>query len=61
MSSNPVAETVASLMPGAQVELAELVAFKSVADFDQYPRSESEGAANWIAGALRAEGFRTWR
>ncbi|MGW4140199.1 M20/M25/M40 family metallo-hydrolase [Streptomyces mirabilis] len=57
MSSNPVAETVASLMPGAQVELAELVAFKSVADFDQYPRSESEGAANWITGALRAEGF----
>ncbi|MER5797842.1 dipeptidase [Streptomyces mirabilis] len=57
MSSNPVAETVASLMPRAQVELAELVAFKSVADFDQYPRSESEGAANWIAGALRAEGF----
>ncbi|QDN76321.1 dipeptidase [Streptomyces sp. S1A1-7] len=57
MSSNPVAETVASLMSGAQVELAELVAFKSVADFDQYPRSESEGAANWIAGALRAEGF----
>ncbi|MFC9628655.1 dipeptidase [Streptomyces mirabilis] len=57
MSSNPVAETVASLMPGAQAELAELVAFKSVADFDQYPRSESEGAANWIADALRAEGF----
>lgn len=46
MSSNPVAETVASLMPRAKAELAELVAFKSVADFDQYPRSESEGAAN---------------
>ncbi|MER5900927.1 dipeptidase [Streptomyces mirabilis] len=57
MSSNPVAETVASLMPGAQAELAELVAFRSVADFDQYPRSESEGAANWVADALRAEGF----
>ncbi|MER5668008.1 dipeptidase [Streptomyces mirabilis] len=57
MSSNPVAETVASLMPGAQAELTELVAFKSVADFDQYPRSESEGAANWVADALRAEGF----
>ncbi|MFE9763163.1 dipeptidase [Streptomyces sp. NPDC005808] len=57
MSSNPVAETVASLMPRAKAELTELVAFKSVADFDQYPRSESEGAANWIAGALRAEGF----
>ncbi|MFJ6086640.1 dipeptidase [Streptomyces sp. NPDC092369] len=57
MSSNPVAETVASLMPRAQAELAELVAFKSVADFDQFPRSESEGAATWVADALRAEGF----
>ncbi|MFF1739846.1 dipeptidase [Streptomyces mirabilis] len=57
MSSNPVAETVASLMPRAQAELTELVAFRSVADFDQYPRSESEGAANWVADALRAEGF----
>ncbi|GHE57870.1 dipeptidase [Streptomyces capitiformicae] len=57
MSSNPVAETVASLIPRAKEELAELVAFKSVADFDQFPRSESEGAANWVADALRAEGF----
>ncbi|MFD4525692.1 dipeptidase [Streptomyces sp. NPDC058470] len=57
MSSNSVAETVASLMPRAKAELTELVAFKSVADFDQYPRSESEGAANWVADALRAEGF----
>ncbi|MER5381834.1 dipeptidase [Streptomyces sp. NBC_00647] len=57
MSSNPVAETVASLMPRAKAELTELVAFKSVADFDQFPRSESEGAANWIADALRSEGF----
>ncbi|MFC4463404.1 dipeptidase [Streptomyces xiangluensis] len=57
MSSNPVAETVASLMPRAKAELTELVAFKSVADFDQFPRSESEGAANWVAQALRTEGF----
>ncbi|MEU1532452.1 dipeptidase [Streptomyces fagopyri] len=57
MSSNPVAETVASLMPAAKADLTELVAFKSVADFGQYPRAESEGAANWIADALRAEGF----
>ncbi|MEU9286043.1 dipeptidase [Streptomyces sp. NPDC048275] len=57
MSSNSVAETVASLMPRAKAELTELVAFTSVADFDQYPRSESEGAANWVADALRAEGF----
>ncbi|MFF8780545.1 dipeptidase [Streptomyces sp. NPDC015140] len=57
MSSNPVAETVSSLLPRAKEELAALVAFKSVADFDQFPRSESVGAANWIASALRAEGF----
>ncbi|MEZ7005121.1 dipeptidase [Streptomyces sp. AD55] len=58
MSSNPVAETVASLMPRAKEELTALVAFKSVADFDQFPREESEAAAGWIADALRAEGFR---
>ncbi|MFE0403743.1 dipeptidase [Streptomyces nigra] len=57
MSSIPVAETVASLMPRAKAELTELVAFKSVADFDQFPRSESEGAARWVADALRVEGF----
>ncbi|MEV8015823.1 dipeptidase [Streptomyces sp. NPDC086554] len=57
MSPNPIAETVASLMPKAKAELTELVAFKSVADFDQFPRSESEAAANWVADALRAEGF----
>ncbi|WP_446034478.1 M20/M25/M40 family metallo-hydrolase [Streptomyces olivaceus] len=57
MSSNPVAETVASLMPRAKEELAALVAFRSVADFEQFPRSESVGAAEWTAAALRAEGF----
>lgn len=57
MPSNPIAETVASLMPRAREELTELVAFKSVADFDQFPRSESEAAAGWICAALRAEGF----
>ncbi|MFJ8731321.1 dipeptidase [Streptomyces bauhiniae] len=57
MSSNPVAETVASLMPRAKAELTELVAFRSVADFEQFLRSESEGAANWIVDALTAEGF----
>jgi acetylornithine deacetylase/succinyl-diaminopimelate desuccinylase-like protein len=57
MSSHPVAETVASLMPRAKAELTELVAFKSVADFGQFPRSESEGAARWVADALTAEGF----
>ncbi|MFI8103374.1 dipeptidase [Streptomyces sp. NPDC086023] len=57
MPSHPIAETVASLMPRAQQELAELVRFQSVADWAQFPKSESEGAANWVADALRAEGF----
>ncbi len=57
MSQNPIAETVASLMPRAKQELAELVAFQSVADWAQFPRSESEAAAAWVADALRVEGF----
>ncbi|MET4921450.1 dipeptidase [Streptomyces sp. PSRA5] len=58
MSVTPIAETVASLMPRARVELAELVAFRSVADPAQFPRDECEAAAAWVADALRAEGFR---
>ncbi|MBC9716002.1 dipeptidase [Streptomyces sp. TRM66268-LWL] len=61
MSPNPaqerIAETVAALMPKAKEELAALVAYRSVADFEQFPKSESEAAANWVADALRAEGF----
>ncbi|MFJ5678212.1 dipeptidase [Streptomyces sp. NPDC093097] len=57
MSDSPLAQTVAALQPRARTELAELVAFKSVADFAQFPKSESEGAARWVADALRAEGF----
>lgn len=52
-----IAAAVAGLMPRARTELAELVAFKSVADPAQFPVSECEAAANWVAGALRAEGF----
>ncbi|WP_351237147.1 dipeptidase [Streptomyces sp. NPDC002133] len=57
MSANPIAETVATLMPRAKTELAELVAFHSVADPAVAPKSECEGAAKWVAGALGAEGF----
>lgn len=57
MTSNPIAETIASLMPRAKAELTELVAFQSVADEAVAPRSECEAAANWVADALRAEGF----
>ncbi|MFH9726089.1 dipeptidase [Streptomyces sp. NPDC017254] len=57
MTSNPIAETVRSLMPRAKAELTELVAFESVADETVAPRSECEAAANWVADALRAEDF----
>ncbi len=57
MTARPIPETVASLMPRAREELAELVAFQSVADPAVFPRSECEGAANWVADALRAEEF----
>ncbi|NLU73597.1 dipeptidase [Streptomyces sp. HNM0575] len=52
-----VSAAVSSLMPRARAELAELVAFRSVADPAQFPKSECEGAARWVADALRAEGF----
>ncbi|MQY11716.1 Succinyl-diaminopimelate desuccinylase [Streptomyces sp. RB5] len=57
MNHEQLAHTVAELQPRALTELAELVRFRSVADFQQFPRSESEGAAAWVAAALRAEGF----
>ncbi|MFC0598569.1 dipeptidase [Streptomyces palmae] len=52
-----LAESVAALLPRARTELAEFVAFRSVADEAQFPRSECEAAARWTADALRAEGF----
>ncbi|HET6856346.1 MAG TPA: dipeptidase [Streptomyces sp.] len=57
MTANPIAETIASLMPRAKAELTELVAFQSVADPAQFPKSECEAAANWVADALRSEDF----
>jgi acetylornithine deacetylase/succinyl-diaminopimelate desuccinylase-like protein len=57
MSSVPLSDTVASLIPRAKVELTELVSFASVADERQFPRSGCEKAADWVAGALRDEGF----
>ncbi|MFE7483996.1 dipeptidase [Streptomyces sp. NPDC057552] len=57
MTARPISETVASLMPRARAELAELVAFQSVADPAVFPKSECEAAANWVADALRTEGF----
>ncbi|TSB21247.1 dipeptidase [Streptomyces benahoarensis] len=57
MSDSPLARTVAALQSRARTELAELVAFRSVADPEQFPKSECEAAAGWIVDALRADGF----
>ncbi|MCM2390738.1 dipeptidase [Streptomyces albipurpureus] len=57
MTVDPIAETISALLPRARAELAELVAFRSVADTAQFPKSECEAAASWCADALRAEGF----
>lgn len=57
MTAHPISETIASLMPRAKAELTELVAFQSVADPAQFPKSECEAAAAWVADALRTEDF----
>ncbi|GAA2991996.1 dipeptidase [Actinokineospora diospyrosa] len=48
---------VAGLMPRAREELAELVAFRSVADPRLYPREECERAAEWVRGSFAELGF----
>jgi len=48
---------VAELMPLARTELAELVAFKSVADPRQYPAQECERCAQWVLGKFSELGF----
>ncbi|MCD0483790.1 dipeptidase [Streptacidiphilus sp. ASG 303] len=56
-----LADAVRELMPRARADLAELVAFASVADPRQYPVEECEGAARWVADAFAAEGLRDVR
>lgn len=48
---------VADLMPRAGVDLAELVAIRSVADPRQYPPEECERAARWVCDAFSVVGF----
>ncbi len=48
---------VASLMPQAREELAELVALRSVADPRQFPPEECERAARWVLGKFSQLGF----
>ncbi|MGW3045717.1 M20/M25/M40 family metallo-hydrolase [Kitasatospora sp. NPDC001159] len=55
--SQPLADAVRSLMDRARTDLAELVAFPSVADPRQFPVEECQKAARWVADAFAAEGL----
>ncbi|MFD5464318.1 dipeptidase [Kitasatospora sp. NPDC127059] len=55
--SQPLADAVRSLMDRARTDLAELVAFPSVADPRQFPVEECQKAAQWVAEAFAAEGL----
>ncbi|WP_043477321.1 M20/M25/M40 family metallo-hydrolase, partial [Kitasatospora sp. MBT66] len=57
MPQQPLADAVRSLMDRARTDLAELVAFRSVADPRQFPVEECEKAAHWVADAFTAEGL----
>ena len=52
-----VRSKVRALMPQAKDDLAQLVAFKSVADPKQFSPDECERAANWLLDAFGALGF----
>ncbi|MFI5891891.1 dipeptidase [Actinoplanes sp. NPDC051513] len=48
---------IKSLMPRAKDDLAAMVAFKSVHDAAQFPRSECDGMVDWLLGTFRDLGF----
>jgi acetylornithine deacetylase/succinyl-diaminopimelate desuccinylase-like protein len=57
MPADDLRPAVAGLMGRAKDDLAELVAFKSVADAKQYPPEESEKAAQWVVDAFTDVGL----
>ncbi len=58
MPTDDLRSAVADLMSHAKDDLAELVAFKSVADPKQYPPEECEKAARWVLDAFAEVGLR---
>jgi acetylornithine deacetylase/succinyl-diaminopimelate desuccinylase-like protein len=56
-SRTDLAEAVSGLMDRAKADLAELVAFRSVADAKQYPPEECEKAAQWVVDAFAEVGL----
>ena len=57
MPADDLRPAVQGLMPRAKDDLAELVAFKSVADPKQYPPEECENAAQWVIDAFTEVGL----
>src|SRR6476619_5599967 len=57
MPADDLREAVAGLMGRAKADLAELVAFKSVADPKQYPPEECDKAARWVIDAFNEVGL----
>jgi cysteinylglycine-S-conjugate dipeptidase len=57
MPADDLRDAVRGLMGRARDDLAELVAFQSVADAKQYPPEECEKAARWVVQAFQDVGF----
>jgi cysteinylglycine-S-conjugate dipeptidase len=57
MPADELRSAVKGLMSRARDDLAELVAFKSVADPKQFPREECERAAQWVVDAFTGAGL----
>ncbi|HEV8459706.1 MAG TPA: dipeptidase [Gaiellaceae bacterium] len=57
MSVDTIRSNVQRLMPKAKDELAELVAFQSVADAKQFPVEECDKASQWVIDAFAGVGF----
>ncbi|MDW5595454.1 dipeptidase [Conexibacter stalactiti] len=56
-SSEELRAAIGALMSRARSDLAELVAFRSVADPRQYPREECDKAAAWVVEAFTDAGL----
>src|ERR671911_933965 len=57
MATDDLRGAIAGLMDRARTDLAELVAFRSVADPKQYPPEECENAAKWVVDAFTEVGL----
>jgi acetylornithine deacetylase/succinyl-diaminopimelate desuccinylase-like protein len=60
-ASETLPSAISGLMGRARADLAELVAFRSVADPQQYPAQECHAAAQWVVDAFAELGMRDVR